>query len=73
MVVALDDKADPGRVRRDGRVFWGAGDVLGWEAQAAIQAGDELEELGDVLQLGTAPGEHNAADELVAKPGARIS
>ena len=43
------------------------------KSEATIQACHELEELGHVFQLRAATGEHDAADELVAKSRARIS
>ena len=60
-------------IQKDGGVFGRLGDVLAGEAEAAVEAGDKLEELRDVLQLRSTTGQHNAADELVAIPRARIS
>ena len=44
--------------------------MLPGEAESAIEACDELEELGDVLQLRAASGQHNAANQLVSEPRA---
>ena len=69
-VIAFDHEAHTSGVRWDARVFRGVGNVLPGETEATIQACHELEELGHVFQLRAATGEHDAADELVAKTGA---
>ena len=49
-VVAFDDQSHARGVGGDAGVVWRFGDVLTWEAEAAIEARHELEQLGDVLE-----------------------